>query len=122
VEALQTWIWQSERFAPEAVRSSVARHLGLPTAGLPAPPRPVDGLVEVLLDATRRHDLPLGRRRICAWQAALFPTGRSGLREVRAGRLRGPAPMQLVSGRAGRERVHFEAPRALGSRESWRSS
>jgi Fic family protein len=101
---------EGERFSPEVVRSSVARHLGLPTAGLPLPPRSVDGLVDVLLDATRRHDARLTRGRLCAWQAALFPTGRSGLRDVRAGRLRGPAPTQVVSGRPGRERVHLEAP------------
>jgi Fic family protein len=109
-DGLTTSAIEGERLAPEAVRSSVARQLGLPTAGLPVAPRAVDGLVEVLLDATRRHDVPLTRERLCAWQAALFPTGRSGLRAIRVGRLRGPQPMQVVSGRMGGERVHFEAP------------
>jgi len=101
---------EGERLDAAAVRSSVARRLGLPTAGLPAPPRAVQGLVEVLLDATQQHDRPLTRRRLCGWQAALFPTGYSGLRKIRTRALRGEAPMRVVSGRIGRERVHFEAP------------
>lgn len=109
-DGLTTSAIEGERLAPDVVRSSVARHLGLPTAGLPVAPRAVDGLVEVLLDATRRYDAPLTRERLCAWQSALFPTGRSGLRAIRVGGLRGPQPMQVVSGRMGRERVHFEAP------------
>jgi Fic family protein len=109
-DGLTTSAIEGERLDPATVRSSVARHLGLPTAGLPAPSRAVDGLIEVLLDATRNHARPLTRRRLLGWQAALFPTGRSGLRVIRAGRLRGMAPMQVVSGPAGRERVHFEAP------------
>lgn len=101
---------EGERLDPLAVRSSVARHLGLPTAGLPAAPRAVDGLVEVMLDATQHYDRPLSERRLCAWQAALFPAGRCGLRKIRAGSLRGPSPMRVVSGPIGHERVHFEAP------------
>jgi Fic family protein len=101
---------EGERLDPAAVRSSVARRLGLPTAGLPAAPRAVQGLVEVLLDATQHHDHPLTRERLCGWQAALFPTGYSGLRKIRTGTLRGRAAMRVVSGRIGRERVHFEAP------------
>jgi Fic family protein len=101
---------EGERLDPAAVRSSVARRLGLPTAGLPAAPRAVQGLVEVLLDATQHHDRPLTRARICGWQAALFPTGYSGLRKIHTGALRGKAAMRVVSGRIGRERVHFEAP------------
>jgi Fic family protein len=109
-DGLTTSAIEGERLAPDVVRSSVARHLGLPTAGLPEAPRAVDGLVEVLLDATGRHAAPLTRERLCRWQAALFPTGRSGLRSIRVGTLRGRAPMRVVSGRFGRERVHFEAP------------
>ncbi len=105
---------EGERLDPAAVRSSVARRLGLPTAGLPAPPRAVQGLVEVLLDATQRHDRPLTLKRLCGWQAALFPTGYSGLRKIRTGALRGKAAMRVVSGRVGRERVHFEAPPRAG--------
>jgi Fic family protein len=101
---------EGERLDPAAVRSSVARRLGIPTAGLPVPPRHVNGLVDVLLDATRRHDRALNRHRLLGWQAALFPTGYSGLRKIRTGALRGRAPMRVVSGRFGRERVHYEAP------------
>lgn len=109
-DGLTTSAIEGERLDLAAVRSSVARHLGLPAAGLPVPSRAVDGLIEVLLDATRNHAKPLTRRRLLGWQAALFPTGRSGLRVIRTGRLRGDDPMQVVSGPAGRERVHFEAP------------
>jgi Fic family protein len=101
---------EGERLNPAAVRSSVARRLGLPTAGLPPAPRAVEGLVQVLLDATQHHERPLTIERLCGWQAALFPTGRSGLRKIRIGVLRCSEPMRVVSGRIGRERVHFEAP------------
>lgn len=101
---------EGERFDVDAVRSSVARHLGLPTAGLPSPPRAVDGLIDVLLDATQRYAQPLTLDRLHRWQAALFPTGQSGLHPIRVGTLRGDEPMQVVSGRVGRERVHFVAP------------
>lgn len=101
---------EGERFDVDAVRSSVARHLGLPTAGLPAPPRAVDGLIDVLLDATQHYATPLTLERLNSWQAALFPTGQSGLHPIRVGALRGDEPMQVVSGRVGRERVHFIAP------------
>src|SRR3990172_935711 len=105
---------EGERLDLDAVRSSVARHLGLPTAGLPAPPRAVDGLIDVLLDATRHHHLPLTCARLCKWQAALFPTGYSGLHQIRTGTLRGDEPMQVISGGIGRERVHFTAPPRAG--------
>jgi Fic family protein len=77
---------------------------------LPPATRSVDGLVEVLLDATRKFSEPLQLKQLNSWQAALFPTGRSGLHEIRVGKLRGKAPMQIVSGPIGRERVHYEAP------------
>ncbi len=101
---------EDERLDLDAVRSSVARHLGLPAAGLPVPPRAVDGLIEALLDATRNFKTPLTIERLCGWQAALFPTGYSGLFVVRTGSLRGSAPMQVVSGHIGHEHVHFAAP------------
>lgn len=105
---------EGERFDVDAVRSSVARHLGLPTAGLPAPPRAVDGLIDVLLDATQHYAAPLTPERLDHWQAALFPTGYSSLHPIRVGTLRGDEPMQVVSGRVGRERVHFIAPPRAG--------
>lgn len=109
-DGLTTSAIEGERLDIDAVRSSVACHLGLPTAGMPAPPRAVDGLIDILLDATRRHDQALTSERLCAWQAALFPTGRSGLHPIRVGELRGEAPMQVVSGGVGREHVHYIAP------------
>ncbi|MBV8305979.1 MAG: Fic family protein [Gammaproteobacteria bacterium] len=105
---------EGERLDPNAVRSSLARRLGLPTAGLPAPPRPVEGLVDVLLDATRDLEKPLTLKRLFGWQAALFPTGRSGLMKIRVGKLRGDTPMQIVSGPLERQRVHYEAPPRSG--------
>lgn len=110
LEGLTTSAIEGEKLHPDALRSSIARRLGLPTAGLPRPSRAVEGLVEVLLDATQRFDQPLTLKRINGWQGALFPTGRSGLVEIRVGTLRGKAPMQIVSGPIGRERIHYEAP------------
>lgn len=109
-EGLATSAIEGESLDPHALRSSLARRLGLPTAGLPAPARTVDGLVQVLLDATHDYDAPLELERLCGWQAALFPTGRSGLVPIRVGELRGTAPMQIVSGPIGNIRVHYEAP------------
>jgi Fic family protein len=110
-EAVTTSAIEGERLNRESVRSSVARHLGLPAAGLAPASRSVDGLVEVLLDATQHYQTPLTAARLKRWQAALFPTGYSGLRKIRTGQWRGAtAPMQVVSGAVGRERVHYEAP------------
>jgi Fic family protein len=109
-EGTATSAIEGESFDPNGLRSSLARRLGLTTAGLPPAPRSLEGLVEVLLDATRHFSEPLRLEKLHAWQAALFPTGRSGLHEIRVGTLRGEAPMQIVSGPIGRERVHFEAP------------
>lgn len=113
-DGLTTSAIEGERLDPASVRSSVARHLGLPTAGLPAPPRAVDGLIEVLLDATRHHEVKLSLERLSGWQAALFPTGYSGLHPIRTGRLRGESPIQVVSGAIGKEQVHFVAPPRAG--------
>lgn len=94
----------------EQVRSSVAKHLGIPTFGLPETTRSIDGLVDILLDATKKFDQPLTVSRIQSWQAALFPTGYSGLLRIQVGQWRsGEDPMQVVSGAMGREVVHFEA-------------
>jgi len=109
-DGLTTSAIEGERLDAASVRSSVARRLGLSTAGLPVPPRAVDGLIDVLLDAARHHEQPLTLERLCGWQAALFPTGYSGLHPIRAGQLRGDQPMQVVSGAIAHERVHFVAP------------
>lgn len=101
---------EGEQMNLDSIRSSVARHLGLPHAGLPRPSRSVDGLIEVLLDATRQYEVPLSVDRLSRWQAALFPTGQSGLFPVRTGALRGDEPMRVISGAAGHEKIHFEAP------------
>lgn len=109
-DGLTTSAIEGERLDPASVRSSIARKLGLQMAGLPRPPRAVDGLIEVLLDATRNHAQPLTIARLSAWQAALFPAGYSGLHPIRTGMLRSSEPMQVVSGGIGRERLHFLAP------------
>jgi len=108
-EAVKSAEIEGEFYNPDAVRSSIARRLGLPTAGLPASPRNVDGLVDVLLDATDLDNPNLTADRLKAWQASLFPTGRSGLHEIKVGQWRSEE-MQIISGRYGRERVHYTAP------------
>ncbi|MDZ4813979.1 MAG: Fic family protein [Pseudomonadota bacterium] len=113
-DGITTSAIEGEKLDLEAVGSSVAQHLGLPTVGLPAVPRGVDGLVQLLLDATRHFDQPLTLARLCGWQAAMFPTGYSVFRKIRVGQLRGIEPMQVVSGRAGREKLHFLAPPRRG--------
>jgi len=109
-EAIKTAAIEGERLNRQAVRSSVARHLGLPTAGLGQATRSVDGLVEVILNATQNYDKALSAHRLKGWHAALFPSGHSGLHKIRAGQWRGKEPMRAVSGPVGREKIHFEAP------------
>jgi len=109
-ETVKTAAIEGVRLDKEAVRSSVARKLGLPTAGLKPLDRNTDGLVSVILDATVNYKKPLTMKRLKSWQAALFPTGYSGLTKIRAGKWRPKAPMHVVSGPMGRERIHFEAP------------
>jgi hypothetical protein len=96
------------------VRSSIARRLGIETAGMVAAERAVEGVVEMMLDATQNYAEPLNEERLFAWHAALFPTGRSGMRKIIVGAWRddGRGPMQVVSGPVGKERVHDEAPAA----------
>ena len=99
---------------PAAVRSSIARRLGMDVGGLTPADRDVEGVVEMMLDATRNYDKPLTEERLFGWHASLFPTGRSGMRHITVGGWRNDSngPMQVVSGPVGKERVHFEAPRA----------
>lgn len=105
---------EGESLDPEEVRSSIASRLGLSVAGLPRPSRHVDGVVEMMLDATQKFAEPLTAERLFGWHAALFPTGRSGLSRIAVGRWRPKeaGPMQVVSGPIGKEKVHFEAPAA----------
>jgi Fic family protein len=98
----------------ESVRSSVARRLGVPDAALVPEDRKVEGIVSITLDATKSYAAPLTRERLFGWHAALFPTGYSGLRRIKVGGWREDmnGPMQVVSGRIGKERVHYQAPPA----------
>ncbi|MBC8323320.1 MAG: Fic family protein [Candidatus Marinimicrobia bacterium] len=103
---------EGENLNPEEVRSSIARRLGLDVAGLVPSNRNVDGVVELMLDATQNYAAPLSKERLFGWQSALFPTGYSGIRRITVGgwRTAESGPMQVVSGPIGRENVHFEAP------------
>ncbi|MCC7421769.1 MAG: Fic family protein, partial [Planctomycetaceae bacterium] len=96
------------------VRSSLARRLGIDIGALAPADRNVDGVVEMILDATQHHERPLTQGRLFGWHAALFPTGYSGLSRIAVGRWRddGDGPMQVVSGPPGRQRIHYEAPAA----------
>jgi len=114
-EVVKSSAIEGEDLDPEQVRSSIARRLGLDAAGiLPRASREVEGVVEMMLDATRNFDQPLTRERLFAWHASLFPTGQSGMRRLTVGAWRTDesGPMQVVSGPMGRETVHFEAPEA----------
>jgi Fic family protein len=105
---------EGEQLDADQVRSSVARRLGMDIAGLKPADRHVEGVVEMMIDATQRFDQPLTQDRLFGWHASLFPTGRSGMHPIMIGGWRDDrtAPMQVVSGPVGRERVHFEAPAA----------
>lgn len=96
------------------VRSSIARRLGMDVSALTAADRHVEGVVEMMLDATQKYKEPLTAERLFAWHAAMFPTGRSGMRKIIVGAWRDGAhgPMQVISGPVGREHVHYEAPDA----------
>lgn len=105
---------EGENLNPEEVRSSIARRLGIDIAGLIPASRDVEGIVEMMLDATQMFLKPLTKERLFSWHAALFPTGRSGMHRITVGGWRTieAGPMQVVSGPIGREKVHFEAPSA----------
>ena len=113
-EVVKTSEIEGEVLNAMLVRSSVARRLGIDIGGLAHSDRNVEGAVDMMVDATQRYDQPLTAERLFGWQAALFPTGRSGMRRIIVGDWRQDTagPMQVVSGPMGRERVHFEAPPA----------
>ncbi len=98
----------------DQVRSSIARRLGLDIGALTPADRDVEGVVEMMLDATQRYDEPLTEERLFGWHASLFPTGRSGMHRIRVGTWRDDrsGPMQVVSGPVNKQKVHFEAPAA----------
>lgn len=105
---------EGETLNPEEVRSSIARRLGIDIAGLIPASRDVEGIVEMILDATQQFSKSLTKERLFNWHATLFPTGRSGMRRITVGgwRTLDAGPMQVVSGPIGKEKVHFEAPNA----------
>jgi Fic family protein len=103
---------EGEILDKDQVRSSIARRLGMDAAGLPSADRDVEGVVEMMLDATQKYKEKLTQDRLFGWHASLFPTGRSGMRKIIAGAWRDEksGPMQVVSNPHGRERIHYEAP------------
>lgn len=105
---------EGEELDREQVRSSIARRLGIDIGGLTPADRDVEGVVEMMLDATQRYDQKLTGKRLFDWHAALFPTGRSGISKINVGAWRDDkkGPMQVISGPIGKERVHYEAPAA----------
>ena len=113
-EVVKTSEIEGEVLNADSVRSSVARHLGLDIGAVAPVDRHVDGVVDMVLDATLNSDKPLSAERLFGWHAALFPTGYSGLNKIITGQWRDDAdgPMQVVSGPVGRRKVHFEAPPA----------
>lgn len=113
-EVLKSSEIEGEHLDRAQVRSSLARRLGMDIGGLPRPERNVEGVVEMMMDATQKFDRPLTAERLFGWHAALFPTGRSGMSKIRVGKWRddGDGPMQVVSGPIGRAKVHYQAPEA----------
>jgi Fic family protein len=105
---------EGEKLDADQVRSSIARRLGMDIGALLPADRNVEGIVEMMLDATRHYDELLTADRLAGWHASLFPTGRSGMTKIRVGVWRDDStgPMQVVSGPIGKEHVHFEAPMA----------
>jgi Fic family protein len=103
---------EGEKLDVQTVRSSIARRMGLDIGALRPIDRNVEGIVDIMLDATRKHDKPLSQERLFGWHTALFPTGRSGMHRITVGawRTKESGAMQVVSGAIGREKVHYEAP------------
>ena len=113
-DVLKSSVIEGVKLDRDQVRSSIARRLGIDIGGLTQADRNVEGVVEMMLDATQRYDKPLTSERLFSWHAALFPTGRSGMAKIKVGKWRDDktGPMQVISGPIGKERVHYEAPGA----------
>ncbi|MCH8156950.1 MAG: DUF4172 domain-containing protein [Nitrospinae bacterium] len=105
---------EGEVLNKEQVRSSIARRLGMDAGGLVPADRDVEGMVEMMLDATQKYTQKVTKERLFDWHASLFPTGRSGMGKIRVGKWRddNAGPMQIVSGPIGKKKVHYQAPRA----------
>lgn len=102
---------EGEQLNRDSVRSSIARQLGLERDGLPAENHYIEGVVQVMLNATQNYDTPLTPEQLFGWHAALFPTGYSGSYRIDVAKWReGDTPMQVVSGALGHQKVHYEAP------------
>ena len=113
-DVIKTSAIEGELLDADSVRSSIARRLGVDIGGLAPVDRHVEGVVEMVLDATSRFATPLTAQRLYGWHAALFPTGYNGLTRIRVGQWRNDAagPMEVVSGPMHRQRVHYQAPPA----------
>jgi len=114
LEAIKSTEIEGEFLPPHQVRSSIARHLGLDIASAIPSDRHVDGMVDMLIDATQHCTMPLSADRLFSWHAALFPTGKNGLYKITVANWRtdSKGPMQVISGAIGKEIVHFQAPDA----------
>jgi Fic family protein len=114
LDVLKSTEIEGELLNPEQVRSSIAKRLGIDTGGLIPATRNVEGVVEMMLDATQNYNKKLTKTRLFDWHAALFPTGRSGMAKITVGKWRTnkKGPMQIVSGAMGKEKIHYEAPDA----------
>jgi len=110
-EAFTTSKIEGEDLDRNSIRSSVAKRLGLPSAGLPSSNKYSEGLVELLIDATSNYKSDLSAKTLYGWQASLFPTGFSGIHKIKVGCWRS-GPIDVISGPMGREKVHYSAPKA----------
>lgn len=110
LDVLKSTEIEGEILNKDQVRSSIARKLGITVNGIVASSRNVDGVVEMMLDATQHYDSPLTKKRLLGWHAALFPTGYSGMYKIEVGKYR-TGDMQVVSGAMGKEKIHCEAPK-----------
>lgn len=110
LDVLKSTEIEGEILNKDQVRSSIARKLGITVNGIVASSRNVDGVVEMMLDATQHYASPLTKKRLLGWHAALFPTGYSGMYKIEVGKYR-TGDMQVVSGAMGKEKIHYEAPK-----------
>ena len=115
LDVIKTTEIEGELLNAEQVRSSIARKLGMTISGLISSDRNVDGIVDMMLNATQEYNIPLTQERLFDWHFSLFPTGRSGMYKIKVGNWRDDAtgPMQVVSGALGKEKIHYQAPKSV---------